>query len=268
MSLEPSEKTSSFLSNCEMKFWQKRITLKILIIVLFLGILIGTFLSLSLRREGTQISKELKSPSRLFFGKGISFVEYQGDKKIYGVSIDSFSIERAKLGPFAIGPLQVAHLNKVAIDLNIDEIEPMLDKEGSEEKGEAGKILDFENPISRVKEKLPPEARKIRGLNVKDVSINLWKKEQRILRISSDTATIDRDSGDLIFTGHAMMDAGKNGDLISHRIRWNRKTRLFRVADPYIFSKNGKKIEGEGMETDYLFKRISYQLSNKEGGKK
>jgi hypothetical protein len=154
-------------------------------------------------------------------------------------------------------------LNKVAIDLNLDEIEPLLDKENVEGQGEGEKALGFENPVSRIKEKLPPEARKIKGLNIKEVSINLWKKEQRILRISSDTATIDRKSGDLVFTGHAKMDAGENGNLISHRIRWNRKTRLFRVTDLYIFTKDGKKIEGEGMETDYLFKRITHQLSSK-----
>jgi hypothetical protein len=179
------------------------------------------------------------------------------------VSVDSVSVERAKLGPFAIGPLHVAHLNKVAIDLNLDEIEPLLDKENVEGQGEGGKALDFENPVSRIKEKLPPEARKIRGVNIKEVSINLWKKEQRILRITSDTAAIDRNSGDLIFIGHATMDAGERGNLISHRIRWNRKTHFFRITDPYIFTKDGKKIEGEGMETDYLFKRIGYQLSNK-----
>jgi hypothetical protein len=246
-----------------MKFRQRRIAIKILMLFSILGILIAVFLSFSHRKEGTQFSKELKSSSQLAYAKGISFVEYQGDKKIYAVSIDSFSIERAKFGPFAIGPLHVAHLNKVAIDLNLDEIEPILDKEGVEEKGEAGKILGFENPISKIKQNLPPEARKIRGLNVNDVSITLWKKEERVLRISSDTATIDRNSGDLIFTGHATMDAGENGNLISHRIRWDRKTRFFRVRDPYIFTKNGKKVEGEGMETDYLFKRINYQLSNK-----
>jgi hypothetical protein len=246
-----------------MKFWQKRIALKILIILLFMGVVVATFLSLSIRKEKPQISKEPKSPARLFFGKGISFVEYHGDKKIYSVSVDSVSVERAKLGPFAIGPLHVAHLNKVAIDLNLDEIEPLLDKENVEGQGEGEKALGFENPVSRIKEKLPPEARKIKGLNIKEVSINLWKKEQRILRISSDTATIDRKSGDLVFTGHAKMDAGENGNLISHRIRWNRKTRLFRVTDLYIFTKDGKKIEGEGMETDYLFKRITHQLSSK-----
>jgi hypothetical protein len=246
-----------------MKFWQKTIVLKILIIILFLGVLVATFFSLSLRREGTRISKELKSPSRLFFGKGISFVEYHGDKKIYSLSVGSVSVERAKLGPFAIGPLHVAHLNKVALDLNLDEIEPILDKEKVEDQGEGQKVLDFENPISKIKEKLPPEARKIRGVNVKEVTVNLWKKEQRILRISSDAATIDRKSGDLIFAGHAKMDAGENGNLISHRIRWNRNTRLFRITDAYIFTKDGKKIEGEGMETDYLFKRVNYQLSSK-----
>jgi hypothetical protein len=205
----------------------------------------------------------LKSPAGLFFGKGISFVEYHGDKKIYSVSVDSVSIERAKLGPFAIGPLHVAHLNKVAIDLNLDEIEPILDKERVEEQGEGGKVLGFENPISKIKEKLPPKARKIRALDIKDVSINLWKKEKRILRISSDAATIDRNSGDLVFAGHATMDAGENGNLVSHRIRWNRKTRFFRVTDPYIFTKDGKKVEGEEMEADYLFKRINYQLLSK-----
>lgn len=251
-----------------MKFLQKRIAIRILIGISFIGILLVALFSILGQRERGRLSQELKSSSKLAYAKGISFVEYHDDKKIYAVSIDSFSIERAKIGPFAIGPLHVAHLNKVAIDLNLDEIEPMLDKERGEEKGEAGKILDFENPISKIKEKLPPEARKIRAINVKQVSINLWKKGQKTLRISSDAATIDRNSGDLIFTGHAMMDAGENGNLISHRIRWNRKTRLFSVADPYILAKDGKKIEGEGLETDYLFKRISYQLSNKQGGRK
>ena len=246
-----------------MKFWPKRTALKILIILLFIGVLVATFLSLSVRREGPRISKELKSPSKLFFGKGISFVEYRGDRRIYSASIDSVSIERAKLGPFAIGPLHVAHLNKVSVDINLDEIEPLLDREGGGNEGEAGKSLGFENPIAKIKEKLPPEARKIRALDIKDVSINLWEKEQRILRISSDTATIDRNSGDLIFAGHATMDAGENGKLVSHRIRWNRTTRLFRVTDAYIFTKNGKQVEGEGMETDYLFKRTNDQLLNK-----
>jgi len=246
-----------------MKFWQKRTAPKILIILLFIGVLIATFLSLSVPREGPRILKGLKSPSGLFFGNKISFVEYHGDRRIYSASIDSVSIDRAKLGPFAIGPLHVAHLNKVAIDLNLDEIEPILDKERVEKQGGEGKLVDFGNPISKIKEKLPPEARKIRALDIKDVSINLWEKEQRILRISSDTATIDRNSGDLIFAGDATMDAGENGTLISHRIRWNRTTRLFRVTDPYIFTKNGKKVEGEGIETDYLFRRMNDRLSNK-----
>ena len=223
----------------------------------------GTFLSLSLRREGPRVSKELKSPSGLFFGKGISFVEYHGDRRIYSASIDGVSIDRAKLGPFAIGPLNVAHLNKVVIDIDLSEIGVILQKDKVEEQGGEEKLLDLKILVSKIKEKLPPEARKIRALDVKGVSINLWKKEQKVLRISSDTASIDRDSGDLIFAGHAMMDAGENGILISHRIRWNRTTRLFKVTDPYVFTKNGKKVEGEGMETDYLFKRMNNQLSNK-----
>jgi hypothetical protein len=246
-----------------MRFLQKRTALKILITILFFGILIVTFLSLYHRKEESQPSEELKSSPKLAYGKGISFVEYHGDKKIYSLSVGSFSVERAKLGPFAIGPLHVLHLSKVAIDLNLDEIEPILEKEKVEKQGEGGKGLDFKNPISKIKKKLPREARKIRGFNIKEVSVNLWKKEQQILRISSDTATLDRNSGDIIFTGHAKLDAGENGKLISHRIKWNRKTHFFLIKDPYIFTKNGKKIEGEGMEIDYLFKRINYQLSSK-----
>ena len=246
-----------------MKFLEKRIVIRILIAISFIAILLVTLFSIFGQKESGRLSQELKSSSKLTYAKGISFVEYHEDKRIYSVKIDSVSIERAKLGPFAIGPLHVAHLNKVAIDLNLDEIEPILDKEGIEKEGEGRKSLGFENPISKIKEKLPPEARKIRGVNIKEVSVNLWKKEQRILRISSDTATIDRNSGDLVFAGHATMDAGENGNLISHRIRWNRTTRLFRVTDAYIFTKNEKKVEGEAMETDYLFKRVNDQLSSK-----
>jgi hypothetical protein len=246
-----------------MEFTKKRMFIRILILCSILGLSVITFLSLFYRKEISRPTEEIKSSSKLAYAKGIFFVEYEGDKKIYAVSIDSFSIERAKIGPFAIGPLHVARLNKITVDLNLDEIEPRLVKEGTEEKGGEGKILGFENPISKIKENLPPQARKIRGLDVKEVSVNLWKKGQRILRISSDSAAIDHNSGDLIFTGHATMDAGENGNLISHRIRWNRKTRFFRITDPYILTKNGKKVEGEGMETDYLFSRISYGLSNK-----
>lgn len=234
--------------------------IKILILLSIIGILVITFLFIYHWKEQSQLIKELKSNSKLADGKGISFVEYHGEKKVYSVTVSSFSVERARLGPFAIGPLHIAHLDRVNIDLFLDGIESKLEK--VDEKGEEGGKLDFENPISNIKKNLPLGIKKIKGIKLKDISINLWKNEKKVFRISSDTATIDRETGDIIFTGHATMDASEKGNLISHRIRWDRKSRLFKVTDPYYFTKDGKKTEGRGIETDYLFQRTN-QLTSK-----
>jgi hypothetical protein len=244
-----------------MNFHQKRAAIKILILSLIIGVVIFTFFTVNWRGRG-HFSQGYKSSSKLAYAKGISFVEYHGDKKVYAVSIDSFSVERARLGPFAIGPLHIAHLNKVAIDLYLDGIESKQEEENIREKiSESGKI-DLESPMLNIKKNLLFQIKKVKGIKINNISLNLWEKEERIFRISSDTATVDRKTGDLIFTGHATMDAGKNGKLQSHRIRWDRKTRLFKVIDPFYLTKGGKRIEGKGIETDYLLKRINYQVSN------
>ena len=243
-----------------MEYTQKKRVIKILILLLILGILVGTSSLFFSRKKYSSPLEEYKS-SKLAFSKGISFVEYHGDKKVYSISIDSFSIERARLGPFAIGPLHMAHLNKVTVDLYFEGIESKLDKEKM--KGAEWEILDFENPILNIKRILPFQIKKIKGIELKEISLNLWKDEKRIFRISSDTATVDRKTGDIIFTGHANMDAGENGKLISHRIRWDRKTRFFKVIDSYYLIKDGKRMEGRGIETDFLLRKINYLISNK-----
>jgi hypothetical protein len=244
-----------------MDFLKRKTFIKILILISISSILVVTFLFLFHRKEMSQSIEELKLSPKLAYGKGISFVEYHGDKKVYSVSIESFSIERARLGPFAIGPLHIAHLTKVNIDLFLDGIESRLEKEKIEGKDEEEGKLDFENPISNIRKNLSLHIKKVRGIKLKDISINLWKNEKKVFRISSDTATVDRETGDIIFTGHATMDSGEKGNLISHRIRWDRKSRLFKVTDPYYFTKHGKKTEGTGIETDYLFQRMNQLVS-------
>ena len=244
-----------------MEYTQKKRVIKILILLLILGILVGTSSLFFSRKKYSSPLEEYKS-SKLAFSKGISFVEYHGDKKVYSISIDSFSIERARLGPFAIGPLHMAHLNKVTVDLHLEGIKSKLDKEKMEE-GAEWEILDFGNPILNIKNSLPFQIKKIKGIELKEISLNLWKDEKRIFRISSNTATVDRKTGDIIFTGHANMDAGQDGKLISHRIRWDKKTRSFKVTDSYYLIKNGKRMEGRGIETDFLFRKINYLISNK-----
>jgi len=243
-----------------MEFPRKRVAVKILILLSIFGILFVTFLSLFYGKKDSYLSKELTPSSKLAYGKGISYVEYHGDKKVCSVSINSFSVERARLGPFAIGPLHIARLNKVTVDLYLDGMDSRL--ENIKEKIlESGKI-DFEHLISNIKKNLSIQIKKIKGIKIDKISLNLWENEKRVFRISSDTATVDHKTGDLIFTGHAIMDAGQNGKLQSYRIRWERKTRLFKVIDPFYLIKDGKRMEGKGIETDCLLKRINYQVSN------
>jgi len=243
-----------------MNFQHKKTAIRIFILLLIIGVVIFTFLTLRWRGRD-HLTQGFKS-SKLAFAKGISFVEYHDDKKVYAVSIDSFSVERARIGPFAIGPLQVAHLNKVNIDLYLDGVESRLDKERTRLDKEKGAELwekDFENPVAGIRKNLPSPLKKIRGFELKDISASLWRNEQKIFRISSDTATVDRKTGDIIFVGHTSMDAGENGKLISHRIRWDRKTRLFRITDPYILTKGEERRQGNIIETDYLFKQVNYR---------
>jgi len=242
-----------------MNFQQKKVAIKILILSLIIGVVIFTFFAVNWRGRG-HFSQGYKSSSKLAYAKGISFVEYHGDKKVYAVSIDSFSVERARIGPFAIGPFHVVYLNKVNVELYQEGIESKLEQEIKEKKRD---ILNFDSTLLDIRRKLPIEIKKVKGIEIKEISINLWKKGERIFRISSNSATFDRKTKDLIFTGQANLEAGKNGKLLSHRIRWDRETRLFRVLDSYYLIQNGKKTEGKGIETDYLLKKISYIASAK-----
>ena len=242
-----------------MNFQQKKVAIKILILSLIIGVVVLTFFAVNWRGRG-HFSQGYKSSSKLAYAKGISFVEYHGDKKVYAVSIDSFSVERARIGPFAIGPFHVVYLNKVNVELYQEGIESKLEQEIKEKKRD---ILNFDSTLLDIRRKLPIEIKKVKGIEIKEISINLWKKGERIFRISSNSATFDRKTKDLIFTGQANLEAGKNGKLLSHRIRWDRETRLFRVLDSYYLIQNGKKTEGKGIETDYLLKKISYIASAK-----
>jgi len=251
----------SFLGKWKIEYRQKIIVVKILLLLLILGILGGTFSLMFFGQKKYVPSPEDFKSSKLAYAKGISFVEYHGEKKVYAVSINTFSVERARLGPFAIGPMHVAHLKKLNVDLYLDGIESKSNREKLGDRGLEGEILDFESPISSIKRNLPVQMRKIKGLKIEDVSFNLWRNEKRMFRISSDTATIDRETGDIIFIGHATMDAGEKGNLVSHRIRWDRKSRLFKVMDLYYFTKDGKRTEGRGIETDHLFQRMNELIS-------
>jgi len=229
---------------------------KILLLLAIFSIVVAVFASSFLQENTTSASKESESYSKFSSGTGISFVELHGDKLVYRVSIDNFSVERARLGPFAIGPLIVAHLNTVSIDLYREGIESKLETAGSS-NGE-WKSLDFESPISSIRKNLPY---KIKSIKLDGICFNFWQSGKRIFSLSSDTATFDRKTGEIIFTGHVKLDASKDGNLLSHRIRWDRKTGLFKVIDAYLLTKGGKAIEGRGIETDYSLKKIANLVS-------
>jgi len=240
-----------------MDFQRKRLIVKTVLLILILGTLGATFFLLSTHKKYNQSSEDLRPTSKLAYAKGIFFTEYHGEKKVYSVSIDNFSVERVRIGPFAIGPLWMAYFNKVNVDLYLDATEA---KQGDlkTEKRLKEDLPDFENPISNIKNNLPAQLKRIRGFKLKDLSFNLWKNGERIFRVSSDTSEFDQKTQDLIFAGHATIDSGENGTLLSYRIRWNYKTRLFSATGPYILTKKGEKKEGTGIETDYLFRRINF----------
>ena len=240
-----------------MNFKRKGLLLKTVVLLAIVGILAVTVFLLSNHKKYNPSSKDLRPTSKLAYAKGISFTEYHGEKRVYSVSIDNFSVERARLGPFAIGPFRVAHFNKVNVDLFLDGMEARQDDLKKDKRMEED-LPDFENPISNIKRNLPPQLNRIRGFKFKDLSFNLWKNGDRIFRVSSDTAEFDQKTQDLIFAGHAMIDSGKNGTLLSYRIRWNYKTRLFSATGPYILTKDGENKEGTGIEIDYLFRRINF----------
>jgi len=100
-----------------MKLQRRRLAIKIEFLLSILGILGGTFLFFLNQRKDKKVSGEFTPSSKLAYGKGFTIVEYYGDKKVYSLSIDSFSVERARLGPFTIGPLRMAQFDKVNVDL-------------------------------------------------------------------------------------------------------------------------------------------------------
>jgi hypothetical protein len=238
------------MSNRKVKF------IKLIFLLTILGTFLAVLTMVLLQENTTFPRKEFESDSKFASGKGISFVETHGDKLIHRVSIDAFSIERAKLGPFAIGPLIVAHLNNVKIDLYRDGIESKLE---SQEKGKQEWMsIDFEKPISNISRNLP---HKIKNIKLESICFNLWENEKMIFSLSSKTASFDRKTGEIIFTGNVKMDAVENGSLLSHRIRWDRNTALFKVADAYLLTKGEKAIEGRGIETDYSLTKITRLVS-------
>jgi hypothetical protein len=228
--------------------------------------------------------------------KGWKTQQFNGNTKIYEASVESFAIERAKLGPFAIGPLYVARLDKVVIDFYLEGLSSVPEyanklsdipvaapaKDVSKtrtptasqnrspatapkpgqgpSKTESFSLDSLEGPFADIHNSLFYRRGTIRILRINGLCVNLWAGEKRLFRISGDHAEMDRQTRDIVFTGHASLDAAENGSVISHRITWVRKTSLFRIKDPFILTKAEEKREGRELETDYQMKRIRYHI--------
>ncbi len=224
------------------------------LLALILSVAVGTFWSV-FRWHRLQRTPGSYPSHILASGEGWKITQSNGNRRVYQASIESISIERAKLGPFAIGPLHVAHLKGVAIDFYAEGL-----ADGSPYKANTFGIGILENSLADIKNDRFFRGRKINILDIKDISLNLWDREKKVFSISSDQATIDRQTGDIVFIGHASLHAAENGSVLSHRIRWVRKTSLFRIQDSYIWTKGATTREGRELETDYLLQRIKYQI--------
>jgi hypothetical protein len=227
-----------------------------ILLALILSIGVGALWSI-FKWYRLQKAPQSHSSHILASGERWKITQSNGNKRVYQASIDSISIERAKLGPFAIGPLHVAHLNRVAIDFYAEGLADRI----SSQSGTFG-IDILENSLADIKNDGFFRSRKIKILDIKDISLNLWDREKQVFGISSDQATVDRQTGDILFIGHASLHAAENGNIISHRIRWIRKTSLFRINDPFIWTKGAITKEGRELETDYLLQKVTYQIKS------
>jgi len=239
---------------------RKKFLLSFLLAVL-LTVCAGTLWSL-LNWYRLQRTPQVHPSDKLASTTGWKIYRSSGNKKVYQASVETFSIERARLGPFAIGPLQVARLQKVVIDFYAEGLLSDPGADGDPSKSDTFKIDTIEGPLADIRNDLLHRSRKIGILDIDGISLNLWQREKRIFGISSDRATIDRKTGDVIFIGHASLDAAENGSIISHRITWVRKTSLFRINDPFILAKADERKEGRELETDYLLKKVKYQIKS------
>jgi hypothetical protein len=227
-----------------------------ILLALILSVCAGVFWSV-FRWYRLQRTPRSYSSHTLSSGEAWKITQYDGNKRVYQASIESISIERAKLGPFAIGPLHVAHLNRVVIDFYAEGLAGQ-----DPYKPDAFRIDMLENSFAGMRNDPFFRSKKIKILDIKDISLNLWDREKRVFGISSDRATIDRQTGDVIFIGHASLRSAEDRSVISHRVRWVRKTSLFSIKDPFILTQGNKKKEGRELETDYLLKKIKYQIKS------
>ncbi len=259
----------------------KRILLSILI-VLFLTVCVATFWSL-LKSYRLRSTPEFNHSARLVSNEGWKIHRSYGNTTIYEGSIDSYHLERATLGPFAIGPLHVARLQRVMIDFYLEGLlynsepekhpstksNPGSGKDLSKRSNagpekhpstkETFRIDTLQGPLADIQKGLFYRSRTTTILEINGICLNLWAGKKRVFRISSDHATIDRQTGDVVFVGHASLDAAENGSIISHRITWVKKTSLFRIKDHFILTKADETKEGRELETDYQLKTMKYR---------
>ncbi|MBN2321114.1 MAG: hypothetical protein JXR49_18690 [Acidobacteria bacterium] len=238
------------------KLWI-RFVLGILIIVCA-GVILWNLFQGSLLKSNSSMEHSDTSED----SEGFELSYSKGNRKVYRASIGSFAVNKAKLGPFAIGPLNVARIENVTIDMYTEGLLSEADQDRNNSKLDTFRIDHLESLFGKIKENAVFRRRKIGIVDVNEISLNLWEAEKKVFNISSDRLTMDRRTGDVIFTGHASLDAAENGSIIAHKIRWVRKSSLFRIEDAYILTRGNDRKEGNGLETDHLLKKIKYEVKS------
>jgi hypothetical protein len=179
--------------------------------------------------------------------KGLSFVETQDGREIFSLDIGSFKIRKIKLGFFRVGLFKTAELENVEINFYINE----------NVKGITKEPFDFEKCFLASE---LPGLEKVRGVEIKNIKINIMQENRIISSISSDYAEIDLARKDVIFKGNVKISSQEDKVLRCYRIRWVNKTNRFKTNDFYKLTKEGKAFEGKGLETDYLLENIRFLM--------
>jgi hypothetical protein len=130
---------------------KKKKIIKWSILMAILFVVAGTTYLGIFRHGPAKRIKNQFSSSKLTYGEGFTIEEVKGDKRVYRVTIGSFSIERAKIRPIAIGPSQMAHLNKVHIDLYSEGLSLQTSGEGKFPKPGVLGSESLEGPINSLR---------------------------------------------------------------------------------------------------------------------
>lgn len=179
--------------------------------------------------------------------KGISSVEFKDNRKIFELETDQIKISKKKVGVFRIGFLKIAEINKLKINCYLDP-----DTQDSTEN-----ILNFDRVLFNNNALKSLSLDSIREIKIKNIEINLFKKDELISSIKSDSAGIGFYKKGFVFSGNVFIRSN-NRSLNTQSILWLKDKNQFNTTDNFLLTTDASIIKGKGLSCDYMLDDIHF----------